>query len=474
MLNGSSIRVRLAVAYFVSVGVVLGALAVGSYVTMRASTVRAIDISLRYQLDALESFLRERAATPLAQLGEELARGAQAGSLFQLAGADGTPLYQSPGLARHGIRIDASAPSESARFRDAGPSGWPVRLASRRITVGGKVVVIEAAEALRSYRSSWREYGRAMWLLAPALAAVAAGVGYWMSGRALAPVDRIIAEADAIGSERGLSARLSVPPARDELRRLSETLNAMLARIEESVLRMTQFTADASHELRAPLALIQMAAEHSLRRERPREDLVESLETVLREARRMSQLVDDLLLLARADAGLRKGEPAVTDLAQVVRDVADRTRPLAMAKSIAFLLDADASPAPVAGEAALLHRLVLILVDNAIKYTPERGSVRLALSTTYNAASVDVVDTGIGIDAEDVPRLFDRFWRADEARSRGTGGSGLGLSIAKWIVDASAGTLTVSSEPDRGSTFRVTLPLVTNADESRRSMTNPA
>lgn len=460
MLRGSSIRVRLTAAYFASVALVLGALAVGSYVAMRATAVRAIDVSLGHQLDALEAFLHDRAGVPLAQLGEELTRGAQAGSLFQLSTADGAPIYQSPGLARHGIGFAPSTSSDSASFRETGPSGWPVRMASRRTTIAGQVVVIEVAEALRSYRSSWRAYGRALWLFAPLLALLAAAVGYWVSGRALAPVDRITAEAAAIGAE-DLSARLSVPPAHDELRRLSETVNAMLARIEQSVARTTQFTSDASHELRAPLTLIQMAAEHALRRERPREELAVALETVLRESRRLSQLVDDLLLLARADAGHQQADEAVTDLTQVVSDVVQRAQPLADAKRIAVSLDVNDAPMLVVGNAALLHRLVLILLDNAIKYTLEGGAVRVAVSRHSPDALLEVVDTGVGIHAEDVPRVFDRFWRADKARSRSTSGSGLGLSIAKWIVDASGGTLTVLSVPQSGSRFAVTLPLAT-------------
>jgi heavy metal sensor kinase len=390
-----------------------------------------------------------------------LTRGPNAtlgGGLFQLFDGAGTLVFQSAGLDRH--RITTTPPpasGDSVFYREAGPAGWPVRLASQRVTIGGRPVTIEVGEPLRSYRASLGDYGRLLLLSIPALVLVASAVGFWMSGRALAPVDRIIAGAEAIGAH-SLSERLSVPAARDELRRLSETLNAMLERIERSVARVTQFTADASHELRAPLSLIQAAAEHALRRERGREELVDALETVLRETKRTAGLVDDLLIMARADAGGGQVEDEPIGVAAVLREAADRVRPLAAAKGIALVTEIDDSGVDVMGDPALLHRLALIVLDNAIKYTPEGGWVRLALTARPGAACIEVADNGVGILASDLPLVFDRFWRADKARSRAAGGAGLGLSIAKWIVDRHGGELSVESEPGMGSTFRATLP----------------
>jgi two-component system sensor histidine kinase CiaH len=165
------------------------------------------------------------------------------------------------------------------------------------------------------------------------------------------------------------------------------------------------------------------------------------------------------LLLARADSSNDSVRLAPTDLIAVLHEVADRTRELAAAKGLHFEADIGDTPAEVMGDATLLHRLFLILIDNAVKYTPQDGRVRLELRSTSECACVQVRDTGIGIAAEDVPRIFDRFWRADKVRSRSMGGTGLGLSIAKWIVDRSGGTITVESELGKGSKFQVTLPL---------------
>jgi heavy metal sensor kinase len=463
MPKSFSIRFRLAAWYFLSLAAVLGAVATGSYFAMRASMYRAIDEGLRYQILGVREFLRVHAGATLADLREELEGGASltlAGGLLQFFDESGTLIYRSPGLARHDITTAAPLTAgETVAFRDAGRPGWPVRLAYQRLTIGGKPATIEVAEPLRSFQASLRTYGGWLLLFTPVLVLIASGVGFWISGRALAPVDCIIADAQAIGTNN-LSERLSVPPARDELRHLSETLNDMLDRIEGSVTRITQFTADASHELRAPLALIQLAADHSLRRERSREELVEALRTVLRESKRTAQLVDNLLLLARADSGNDGFHAEPTDLTALLREVVEGARGLAAEKGVAFVPEIGESPVPVMGDAALLHRLVVILIDNAVKYTPENGEVRLTLRATPERACIDVVDTGVGIAAEDVPRIFDRFWRADKVRSRSTGGTGLGLSIAKWIVDRSGGTLTVESNLGRGSTFRVTLPVL--------------
>ena len=472
MPRGFSIRFRLTAWYFLSVAAVLGIVAAGSYFAMRATMYHAIDEGLRYHILGVRGFLEERRDSTPSQLREELDRASNltlGGGLFQVFDERGTLVYQSPGLARHDLPpVPPAFAGEAVAYRDAGSAGWPVRLASQRSTIGGRPTTVEVAEPLRSFRASLQAYGRLLLVVTPLLVLIASGVGYWLSGRALSPVDRIIEDARAIDTDN-LSERLSVPHARDELRHLSETLNAMLERIEGSVTRLTQFTADASHELRAPLTLIQAAAEHSLRRERSREELIEALRTVLRESRRTAHLVDDLLLLARADSGSDGIRAVPTDLTAVLREVGERARDLAGAKGIAFVSETADRPVEVMGDAALLHRLFLILIDNAVKYTPENGQVRLTLRSTDGSACIEVADNGVGIAGEDLPRIFDRFWRADKARSRSMGGTGLGLSIARWIVDRNGGALTVDSELGRGSTFRVTLPLLVGAVAPRAS-----
>jgi signal transduction histidine kinase len=279
-----------------------------------------------------------------------------------------------------------------------------------------------------------------------------------MSRTALAPVEQIRKEAESI-DPADLTTRLRVPPTDDELARLAQTLNAMLSRIEASFRSIERFTADASHELRAPLALILTAGEVSLRRERSKEELAEVLRKVIREARHMSNLVENLLDLARGDARQRHTELMPVDLAGMLRDLIAELAPSAASKGLTLTAGLPEREVRVLGEATELRRLFVILADNAIKYT-EAGSVHLKLSSESSLVKVTISDTGIGIEEAALPHVFDRFWRGDKVRSRTEGGAGLGLSLASQIIQRHAGALSVESELGRGSTFTVQLPAI--------------
>jgi signal transduction histidine kinase len=279
-----------------------------------------------------------------------------------------------------------------------------------------------------------------------------------MSRRALAPVDRITRDARLI-SISNLSRRLEVPRANDELQRLTQTLNQMLDRIDKSVRRIVQFTADASHELRAPLTLIRTAAEFSLRRERKPEELLEAMRKVVRESERTASLVDDLLVLARADSGTDELRLGPVDLSAVAHSVYEQVLTLAKPKLIQVSIDVAEEPVTVQGDEQALSRLFLILLDNAVKYTPERGQIWLDVRSRNSHAQAVIRDTGIGIEGDDLPHIYDRFWRADKVRSRNLGGAGLGLSIALWIVEQHGGEIQARSEMGTGSEFIVRLPL---------------
>jgi signal transduction histidine kinase len=276
-------------------------------------------------------------------------------------------------------------------------------------------------------------------------------------------VDRITQDARSI-SIANLSERLEVSGSKDELHRLTETLNDMLARLDSSVRQMRQFTADASHELRTPLTLIRTAAEFSLRRERTREELTEAIRKILRECERTSTLVDSLLLLARADSGVDGLQFAPVDLCDLVRDACDQARILAGPKQIEVRVEIQDSSIELIADEHALRRVLLIFLDNAVKYTASGGVVSLQADVKDGEALVTVKDTGIGIGAEDLPHVFDRFWRADQVRSREMGGAGLGLSIARWIAERHSGTITARSEPGAGSTFELRIPCASATD----------
>jgi signal transduction histidine kinase len=325
--------------------------------------------------------------------------------------------------------------------------------------IQGRRYVVELVQPVTVGERSLARFGRMLMLGIPVALLLATLGGYWLSARALAPVNQITSDARRINAAN-LSDRLAVPRAHDELRELTETLNGMLGRIDDSVSQMRQFTADASHELRAPLALIRTAAEFSLLRDRPREELVDALQKIVRESRHTTSLVDSLLLLARADSRDEGVSPSLPlNLSALCQDAANQAGELASGKGISISTNLGPAVVMVNGDEPALGRLLLILIDNAIKYTPAGGAVDLRLTTDSERAVIRIVDNGIGIAPGDLPHVFDRFWRADKVRTRAEGGSGLGLAIAKWIVERHRGEISASSQPGQGSMFTVELPL---------------
>ncbi len=284
---------------------------------------------------------------------------------------------------------------------------------------------------------------------------VSAGGGLFLLRRALRPVDRMISTARGI-EEGDLATRIAVT-AHDELGRLAETLNAMLERLEGAFRRQRQFTDDASHELRSPLSVIEAEASLALRRERSADDYRDALSIVSDEAAKMNKLINQLLTLARGDAGEDVVPFEPLDLAEIARETVATMIPLAEEKGVrlrATALDA----CEIDGSRPDLIRLLTNLVDNAIRHTPADGSVDVAVQQMGASVGLIVADTGTGIPPEHLPHVFERFYRADKARSREAGGSGLGLAICKQIVDAHGGTIEVESAPGQGTRFGVRLP----------------
>src|SRR2546428_263395 len=245
----------------------------------------------------------------------------------------------------------------------------------------------------------------------------------------------------------------------------------MLERLESAFKRISQFTADASHELRTPVALMRTTAELSLRKPRPEAEYREALTQILRELETTSALVEKLMLLARADSGVEALQFAPLDLAENLREACRQGHTLAQAKQISLQEQIANRPVIVEGDAHALQRLFLILIDNAVKYTPAEGRVTASLTDTNGFAVAEIRDTGIGIATVDLPHIFERFYRADKARSREMGGVGLGLSIGRWIAEAHGGAIEVESTPSQGSVFRVRLPI--SKGEPEVSAPNP-
>ena len=285
-------------------------------------------------------------------------------------------------------------------------------------------------------------------------------VGSWIANRALAPVDRIITEVEEISDGRSLHRRLPIPMVKDEFGRLSETLNQMMARLELSFVALRRFTADASHELKTPLTVLRAGVERAVTTPNLPQETMVVLEETLQEVNRMTELVDALLTLARADEGRAPLHREAVDLRGLLAEVEETGELLAEPGNVKIAVEMPPQPVMLEVDGSRIRQLVLNLVTNAVKYTPAEGRVRLGLVDEPQRVVFTVADTGIGIAPGDLPHIFDRFYRADTARTR-TGerpGAGLGLAICKWIAEAHGGTIDVQSRAGRGTTFTVTLP----------------
>ena len=285
---------------------------------------------------------------------------------------------------------------------------------------------------------------------------VGLGGGWWLSGRAVRPIQSMSATAATI-SVANLSQRIDTARIDNELGELGEILNAMLDRLENAFQQQVRFTADASHELRTPLTIILSHAELALSRQRTPEEYRGALEATLRSARRMKSLIEELLALARSDAGGLKTPRERVDLKRLVEDAAALIEPLAQQREVRLMV--NAAPVEVAGDANRLSQVVTNLLNNAVLYNRPSGEVTISTSQTDTAGEITVADTGLGIPQNDLPHVFERFYRVDKARSSERAGSGLGLAICQSIVEAHGGKIRVTSQVNVGSTFVVTLPI---------------
>lgn len=280
--------------------------------------------------------------------------------------------------------------------------------------------------------------------------------GRFMAKKALTPIDRMIKELQKIETEQ-LEKRLTFHSAKDEINALSEVINEMLSRLENSFNQTRRFTADASHELRTPIAIMKAGIEVALSKERDLRGYQQVLANTLEDLRRLSKIIENLFILAKADAGRYELHMERMNLCPVVTEIAEQLKLIAEPKNI-FVSTEKMEDAFIDGDELLIRMLLLNLVDNAVKYTPLNGTITLSLGKDNGCAKIIITDNGIGISQEDISHIFDRFYRANKARTADHTGGGLGLSICQWIVKSHDGTITVKSEPCKGSAFTVALP----------------
>ena len=454
-----SIRFKLTAWYIAILLASLSIFGITAFVAMRKGIEKSVDENLGGQADGVEEVMGRVLQEGPERLQDELSEHQELreqADFLQVCDQNGHWLYRSRLMAHYDVPVPAKASFSAYNVMSA---DLPLRVLMREMSAGGQTYRIQVAMPMDDFYDAIDRFKWVVLLLTPLLLVAATVGGYWLSRRALAPVDRITRATQEINSSN-LAKRLDVPKSGDELQRLSETLNTMLGRLEASFNRITQFTADASHELRTPLALMRTTTEVSLRTSQTVSDYREAQEEVLAELEKTSSLVEKLMLLARTDAGVESLQHLPVNVADCLRDACRDGQILAETRQLSFKQNIDSSTFVVEGDAHALQRLFLILIDNAVKYTPSGGSITVGLQRSDDSAVAEFRDTGIGISTEDLPNIFDRFYRADKARSREYGGVGLGLSIARWVAEAHRGSVEVQSAPGSGSVFRVRLPLL--------------
>ena len=483
----SSIRTRLAnrfaglvlAAVAIFAGVVYTARRTGAYAELEREGRQRAAMALEVVRQAgLGNFIvgSSGATEPIGLLKASL--DAVPGYLVIYA-ANGQRIYASPSVRALSAFLQGEEITELARgdlesfeafLRQAREQSDPVRFSMRNdqgLLV--RVVDLEGRRAIagvsqKEINASWREILGSALIVLPFVVLLAVAGAYLLAGNVLEPVDRIRDEVEAITDGRSLHRRVAIE-GDDEMSRLATTLNAMIGRLETSFSGLRRFTADASHELKTPLTVLRADVERAMNAPPNSTEQLVALEEALQETARMTALVDSLLTLARADEGRFDLFREPVDLRALAQEVYETALILGEPAELVVTMQ-DAEPLVVQGDRMRIRQLFMNLAENAIKYTPRGGSVVLSLRRESEHAQFSVKDSGIGISAADLPHIFERFWRADRARTRMAerSGNGLGLAICQWIAQAHGGTLTVQSRLHRGSTFTASLPLSAPAD----------
>ena len=457
-----TLRRKLTLWYGAVMALFLALFGISLYLFLRSGLAQRIDTGLHEELGEVVAEA-ERAtdrADLLRRMDETFSQ--HEGFGYQVSDAAGGTLYVSPKLRAAPLPNAGPASGYRTLSETSGPRQRVIR---HRIATPAGPLTLQVARPLDELDEELAQLLTALLTAGPLTLLAAMAGGYVLAARALRPVETMRVAAEAMTADR-LDRRLTVT-ADDELGRLAGTLNGMIARLERSFHEMRRFTADASHELRTPIAVIRTEAEVALRRPVDTSVSPHLLGNILEECERLTLLTDQLLTLSREDAGIDAATRAPLDLAALATDAAETMRPLAEAKGQTLRLGerprqrsaAASTRFFIHGDAQRLRRVIYNLLDNAIKYTPANGTVTLTISAPGNSVRLSVTDSGIGIAPEHLPHVFERFYRVDAARGR-EGGTGLGLSIVQSIVAAHGGTVSLESAAGQGTTFTLTFPVI--------------
>lgn len=460
-MTSLSIRTRLTIWYTAVVATTIALASCGIYVAASWGVRRVADQELTSGISGIEAFLRHKLdIKQMDNLGEELREHAALlprNRMFRAEDQAGGLLYQPDGMAM----IPPIQPRDGETVREnLKIASRSYRTMSRYAHAGPYAFILQVAVDQTEYYELLTGLAWLLLLITPITGLLAAATGYWMSGRVLQPIQDITDATNSIDANN-LEKRLKIIGTEDELDRLSETINRMLNRIAGSYERIKQFTADASHELRTPTALVKASAEVLLMGEIDPETTRRTLKNVVLEADYMTRVIEDLLTLARASTADNLPSAELFELGESIRALQPRIESLASARQISVKANLDdESLLLLHGNQNVVERVLMILVDNAIRYTPAGGNLAIRMWRNRTRGGFEVADNGIGIPSEHQNKVFERFYRVDTVRTHGDGGSGLGLSIAKSLIEVYGGDISLWSEPGKGASFSVSFPCV--------------
>ena len=478
-----SVRLRLTLWYTAVLALVLVVLAAAGYFVFWQDTAKRTDSDLAELssafLTTLDAEMEEQKGLEAFKNASEVAIAEHrfrdhlfavvnpSGSLFltslDLPSAKATPETVPTGLlsSEDFRRFVEAALRSDVLYQNVGKGRRAYRGYARHFPVRGQTYMLVILRSLHPQREMLQGITTTYAWVIPIAVLLASVGGYFLARKSLAPVVEMATQAGHIGAAT-LHERLAVRNERDELGHLARSFNDLLDRLDQSFERQRRFMADASHELRTPVAILRGEAEVALSQpSRSPDEYRDSLAVLHGEAQRLTHIVDDLFTLTRADAGQYPLEPRNFYLDDLVADCVHSARSLALAKKITLTAE-PSEESPIHADETLVRRMVLNLLDNAIKYTPEGGRVMVSCGLFANQYALRITDTGQGIPADLQPRIFERFFRADKSRSRAEtddGGAGLGLSIARWIAEAHNGRLELTRSDSTGSTFTAYLPI---------------
>jgi heavy metal sensor kinase len=499
----NSIRSQLTVWYTVALGATVVAFGLALYVERRSSSLAELDQRLTIEADFVSQFLSQSyqvmgeltepdprlpAEVPEAERPRQLVATSQAfldgladflivvdplGHRLYVTDTTGArrpipfdrlaeePLVLAGATVEQLLQLVRPPVTQGTGTLEGDPVAGPIRYLVMKVPGAGfEIGALVVATALTNIAFGPAQLLGSMLFILPVILLGSIAIGYFLAGTSLRPLKGMMEELKAITDGRSLHRRLAVPHTGDELAGLARSTNQMLARLEQSFDSLRRFSADASHELKTPLMILRAGVERALTNpDTPAENLGE-LDRVLEEINRMTEMIDNLLTLARVDEGRAALALTESDIRDLITDLAETAEILAEPEHIRVSISMPDEPVLLPIDRGRMQQLLLNLVTNAVKYTPAGGTVSIRLADENDIVTIAVHDTGVGIRAKDLPHIFDRFYRADLARSRSgeRPGVGLGLAITKWIAEAHGGTITATSRPGRGTAFSVRIP----------------